>query len=136
MQVNYLLPSSQIRPAPFKFHIHDAICLPFLQFSCAIQITFVCDIVAVTNSNIQDWFISPIFWFFNKDYLFINWNKLRNRPCMSSCNSTINLFCLLASFPVWTSDMFRIRLRVSKWPSQIENSQYRFQNIARFAFQY
>ena len=78
----------------------------------------------------------PDFSIFEQRLFVYYWNKLRNRPCMSSCNSTINLFCLLSSFPFWTSDMFRIRLRVSKWPSQIENSQYRFQNIARFAFQY
>ena len=68
-----------------------------------------CDIVVVANWSCQDWFISPIFRFLNKDYLFINWNKLRNRPCMSSCNCTINLFCLLSRFPFWTSDMFRVR---------------------------
>ena len=72
-----------------------------------------CNIVVVANWNCQDWFISLIFRFLNKDYLFINLNKLRNRPCMSSCNSTINLFCLLLSFPFWTSDMFRIKLCVS-----------------------
>ena len=44
--------------------------------------------------------------FVNEEYLFINWNKLRDRPCVkfafmtSVCNSSqLTLFCLFSSFP-------------------------------------